>query len=72
MHENDVYYKPRVQHDLVCRLTESGRTGVVYNGRPDWLYENTEELRSDALVFSPDGGYLVYMEFNDTVVDEYE
>lgn len=72
VHENDVYYKPRVEHDLVCRVTTSGAAGRVYNGRPDWLYANTAELRSEAMVFSADGGYLAYMEFNDTAVDTYE
>lgn len=72
VHENDVYYKPRVEHDLVCRVTVSGIAGRVYNGRLDWFYSNTEELRSDAMMFSADGGYLAYMEFNDTAVDTYE
>lgn len=72
VHENDIYYKAHVQDDLVIRLTSSGQDGLVYNGRPDWLYENTEELRGDALAFAPDGRYLAFMEFNDTVVETYE
>lgn len=72
VHENDVYYKAHVQDDVVSRLTSSGEAGLVYNGRPDWLYENTEELKSEALAFAPDGRYLAFMEFNDTAVETYE
>lgn len=25
VHENDIYYKPRVQQDLVCRITTTGK-----------------------------------------------
>lgn len=24
VHENDIYYKPKVQQDLVCRITSTG------------------------------------------------
>lgn len=73
VHANDVYYKPRVQHDLVCRLTTSGLAGLVYNGVPDWLYANTADLRGgDALAFSPDGAWLAFVAYNDSAVDRYE
>lgn len=45
VYNNDVYYKPKVQHDLVCRLTTTGQPGLIYNGVPDWLYANTPQLR---------------------------
>lgn len=45
VYANDIYYKPKVQHDLVCRLTTTGQQGLVYNGVPDWLYANTPQLR---------------------------
>lgn len=73
VHANDVYYKPRVQHDLVCRLTTTGRPGLVYNGVPDWLYANTPDLRGgDTLAFSPNGAWLAFVAYNDTAVDRYE
>lgn len=46
--------------------------GVVYNGIPDWLYSNTPELAGDTLAFSPDGGHLSFLSFNDSDVDKYE
>lgn len=72
VHNNDLYYKPRVQHDLVCRITNTGVPGVVYNAIPDWLYENTPELKTETVAFSTDGKFLSFMSFNDTDVDRYE
>lgn len=71
MHDNDIYYKPKVYKDLVCRITKTGVPNVIFNGVPDWLYE-TEILKQDyALWFSPDGQYLMYLTFNDSLVEEY-
>ncbi|XP_037032267.1 inactive dipeptidyl peptidase 10-like isoform X3 [Bradysia coprophila] len=72
VYENDVYYKPKVQNDLVCRITTTGKEGVIYNGIPDWLYSNTPELKSDTLLFSTDGSYLSFLSFNDSQVKKYE
>lgn len=71
VHDNDIYYKPKINKDLVCRITKTGVLNVIFNGVPDWLYES-EILRQDhALWFSPDGQYLMYMTFNDSLVEEY-
>ncbi|XP_049310134.1 inactive dipeptidyl peptidase 10 isoform X3 [Bactrocera dorsalis] len=74
VYENDIYYKPKVQGELVCRITTTGRAGVVYNGIPDWTYENVPELngRSSGLAFSPDGLFLAFLTFNDSDVNEYK
>lgn len=72
VHKNDLYYKPRVQSDLVCRITTTGAAGRIYNGIPDWFYENIPELRGDTIAFSTDGTYLSYLSFNDTGVHEYK
>lgn len=52
----------------------SGRAGIVYNGIPDWTYENVPELngRSSGLAFSPDGLFLAFLTFNDSEVNEYK
>uniref|UniRef100_A0A1I8PFL3 Venom dipeptidyl peptidase 4 n=1 Tax=Stomoxys calcitrans TaxID=35570 RepID=A0A1I8PFL3_STOCA len=74
VHENDIYYKPKVQGELVCRITNNGQAGVVYNGIPDWTYENIPELdsRGGSMAFSPDALYLAYLTFNDSEVSEYK
>lgn len=72
VHENDLYYKPKVQNDLVCRITTTGKDGIIYNGIPDWVYSNTPELKSDTLSFSLDGSYLSFLTFNDSDVNKYD
>lgn len=71
VHGNDIYYKPKVQKDLVCRITKTGNQDI-YNGVPDWLYESEILKTSHTLWFSPDGLYLMYLSFNDTLVEEYK
>lgn len=72
VHKNDIYYKPKVEKDLVCRITNTGETSQkIFNGVPDWLYE-TEILKTSHTVwFSKDGVYLMFLSFNDTSVGEY-
>nr|XP_040224536.2 prolyl endopeptidase FAP [Anopheles coluzzii] len=72
VHQGDIYYKPRVQYDLICRITTSGRDGPVLNGVPDWLYSNVLELKGPSLLFSPDGQYLSFLSFNLSGVQEYQ
>ncbi|CAO1395349.1 unnamed protein product [Diamesa tonsa] len=52
-------------------LTADGVPGVIYNGAPDWVYEE-EVLSSDGAVwFSPDSTKLAFMKFDDTNVREF-
>ncbi|CAH2057502.1 unnamed protein product, partial [Iphiclides podalirius] len=72
VHNNDIYYKPRILKTLVCRITNTGIPGVIFNGVPDFLYE-TEVLRLDrALWFSPDGQTLMYVTYNDSLVQQHK
>ncbi|VEN46328.1 unnamed protein product, partial [Callosobruchus maculatus] len=71
IYDNDIYYKPKVEKDLVCRITSSGQPGVIFNGVTDWLYENYILQTSGVVWFSPDSIYLLYLTFNDTNVGEY-
>lgn len=67
--DNNIYY---VDNDGVPHvITNDGIPGVVYNGVPDWVYEE-EILGVDyASWFSPDGQHLAYVRFNDTEVQEF-
>ncbi|XP_017030377.1 inactive dipeptidyl peptidase 10 [Drosophila kikkawai] len=82
---NDIYYKPKVQGKLVCRITKTGSgsgsvsetetlSSMVYNGVPDWTYETVPELESrrSSMEFSPDGLYLAFLSYNDSEVNEYK
>ncbi|XP_060515973.1 inactive dipeptidyl peptidase 10 isoform X2 [Cylas formicarius] len=71
VYNNDIYYKPKVEKDLVCRITSTGKPNVIFNGVPDWLYENEILKTSHTLWFSADNLYLLYVSFNDTNVGEY-
>ncbi|CAB3244826.1 unnamed protein product [Arctia plantaginis] len=72
VHDNDIYYKPKVFKTLVCRITNNGIPGVIFNGVPDFLYE-TEVLRLDKAVwFSPDGQTLMYVTYNDSLVQQHK
>lgn len=71
VYENDVYYKPQINKSLVCRITTDGIPDTIFNGIPDWLYENEILHTGHALWFSNDGKYLMYLTFNDTNVGDY-
>ncbi|XP_073769504.1 inactive dipeptidyl peptidase 10-like isoform X1 [Danio rerio] len=69
--ENNIYYRPDVKSSSL-RLTSSGQDGLVYNGVPDWLYEE-EVLRSAvAHWFSPSGSSLAFLSINDTLVPKMQ
>ncbi|EAT43797.1 AAEL004793-PA [Aedes aegypti] len=72
VHGADIYYKPKVQGDLICRITSNGKSEHLLNGVPDWLYSNVAELKSATLSFSPDGHYLSYLSFNISTVHKYQ
>ncbi|XP_037094894.1 inactive dipeptidyl peptidase 10-like [Pollicipes pollicipes] len=42
VHKNDIYYKASAGAEPVERVTASGKPGVVFNGVPDWLYEEPQ------------------------------
>lgn len=36
--ENDLYYKPKVQNDLVCRITNTGMQRFFFEDNRFWQY----------------------------------
>ncbi|KAA8898505.1 putative dipeptidyl peptidase 4 [Sphaerosporella brunnea] len=65
--KNDLYLW---KNGTVTRVTNDGGPDV-FNGVPDWVYE--EEIFSDrfTLWFSPDGEYLAFLRMNETGVPTY-
>ncbi|KYN10654.1 Venom dipeptidyl peptidase 4 [Trachymyrmex cornetzi] len=69
--DNDIYlitfdYKS----NGVRRLTTSGEANTVFNGIPDWVYEEEVFGSATAMWFSPDGQHLAFATFNDTAVKD--
>lgn len=66
--ENNIYYTNLPEIPTI--VTSDGVPGVIYNGIPDWVYEE-EVLGTDAASwFSPDGKFLAFVRFDDTEVSE--
>ncbi|WAR22415.1 DPP10-like protein [Mya arenaria] len=69
---NDLYLIEDVPGRTYRRLTTDGMTDVVFNGIPDWLYEEEILLTRHAVWWSADGGHLVYGHFDDRGVSRYD
>lgn len=66
---NDLYYTTSPTLSTMYRITSSGQIGTIFNGVPDWVYEEEILSSNSALWFSPEGGRLAFATFNDTLVD---
>lgn len=55
---------------LSTRVTFDGGPGV-FNGIPDWVYEEEVFSGDSAMWWSSEGEYLAYLRTNDTLVPEY-
>ncbi|KAH8293230.1 hypothetical protein KR018_000532 [Drosophila ironensis] len=66
----DIYYKQEARSPVVHRITHDAVPGVVYNGVPDWLYEEEILHANNAIWMSDNGQLMLYATFNDTHVQE--
>ncbi|KAF5298439.1 hypothetical protein FQR65_LT01218 [Abscondita terminalis] len=64
---NNVFYQPSAT-SFSRQITLDGQIGNIYNGVPDWVYEEEVLSTNQALWFSPDGKKLAYGKFVDTKV----
>ncbi|XP_048454758.1 prolyl endopeptidase FAP-like isoform X2 [Rhincodon typus] len=46
-------------------ITTNGKKNEIYNGIPDWIYEEEMLSSNNALWWSPNGKFFAYGEFND-------
>lgn len=66
---NDIYVKDLDSGDST-RITTDGSANI-FNGKPDWVYEE-EVFASDIVMWwSPQGDKLAFLKFNDTLVPEF-
>ncbi|XP_071762975.2 dipeptidyl peptidase 4-like isoform X1 [Centroberyx gerrardi] len=68
---NNVYVKtsPTSRPEQV---TFNGKENQIFNGIPDWVYEEEMFSSTQGLWWSPGGKYVAYAEFNDTEVHTIE
>ncbi|CAG8541103.1 11966_t:CDS:10, partial [Acaulospora morrowiae] len=66
--DNDVYVSVGLTEER--RITYDGST-VIFNGVPDWIYEEEVLATNFALWWSPDATYIAYIRLNETDVPEY-
>ncbi|KAL0277760.1 UNVERIFIED_CONTAM: hypothetical protein PYX00_004935 [Menopon gallinae] len=64
IYKNNLYYKPSIRRPQTYTLTRDGVEDVIFNGRPDFLYETKILETGTALWFSPDAALLAYATFN--------
>jgi dipeptidyl aminopeptidase len=64
---NDLYVSDLINH---TRVTFDG-SATIFNGVPDWVYEEEVFSRDSALWWSPDSTHLAYLRLNETAVPEF-
>ncbi|XP_072941635.1 venom dipeptidyl peptidase 4 [Epargyreus clarus] len=67
VYENNVYYQASLDAEPQ-QITTNGVVNVIYNGIPDWVYEEEVFTSNNAIWFSNDGTRLAYATFDDTNV----
>ncbi|GAB1600683.1 dipeptidyl peptidase 4-like isoform X4 [Argonauta hians] len=71
--ENDLYYQSNINDSSTLkRLTTDGVLNQIYNGVPDWLYEEEILLSNKAIWFSKTGKNLAFATFDDRGVRMFE
>lgn len=71
VHKCNIYYVPDVANGTYYRLTRNGVPKKVFNGVPDWVYEEEIISSTHALEFSSDGNHMAYVTFNASLVPFY-
>ncbi|XP_011151258.2 venom dipeptidyl peptidase 4 isoform X3 [Harpegnathos saltator] len=66
VHQNNIYYRPEPEVANDYQITNTGVYGSIYNGVPDWVYEEEVFNSNAALWFSPSGNKLVFGYFDDS------
>ncbi|CAH4036499.1 unnamed protein product [Pieris brassicae] len=67
VYENNVYYQSNLTNEPV-QISTNGKQGIIYNGVPDWVYEEEVFASNNAIWFSKDSNRLAYATFDDTNV----
>lgn len=57
-------------NNTTTRVTFDG-SATVFNGKPDWVYEEEVFAKDFALWWSPDSTHIAYLRFDETNVPEF-
>uniref|UniRef100_A0A8C3CWY5 Dipeptidyl peptidase 4 n=1 Tax=Cairina moschata TaxID=8855 RepID=A0A8C3CWY5_CAIMO len=68
---NNIYIKASPTAAPV-QITSNGEENKIFNGIPDWVYEEEMFGTHSALWWSPNGNFVAYARFNDTEVPVIE
>jgi dipeptidyl-peptidase-4 len=64
--QNNIYYRPQAEFFDDYQITNNGVFGSIYNGVPDWVYEEEVFSSNKAIWFSPSGTKLAFGHFDDS------
>ncbi|KAK2154977.1 hypothetical protein LSH36_252g03048 [Paralvinella palmiformis] len=71
VYDNDLFYQ-KDPFTTATRVTHTGKKKIIFNGIPDWVYEEEILHSNRAHWISPHGLHVVYAMFNDTNVPLYK
>uniref|UniRef100_A0A8C8SCD4 Fibroblast activation protein alpha n=1 Tax=Pelusios castaneus TaxID=367368 RepID=A0A8C8SCD4_9SAUR len=71
VYQNNIYLKQHPEEPPI-KITSNGKENEIFNGIPDWVYEEEMLATKYALWWSPNGKFLAYVEFNDTDIPVIE
>ena len=69
---NNMYWRRVGGDEADIAITESGAADSVFNGVPDWVYEEEVLFSSTAHYLNTPGDLVAYAQFNDTLVKEFQ
>ncbi|XP_075036850.1 prolyl endopeptidase FAP [Mixophyes fleayi] len=69
--DNNIYLKNEPGQPSI-QLSSDGKENEIFNGIPDWVYEEEMLGSKYALWWSPNGNFIAYVQFNDTEVPVIE
>lgn len=72
VYDYNIHYKPSARSNQSYPLTKTQEWGIIYNGVPDWLYEEEILQSNKAIWLSNDGHLMLYGVFNDSLVQEQQ
>ncbi|XP_019867181.1 venom dipeptidyl peptidase 4 isoform X2 [Aethina tumida] len=72
VYKNNIYYLANpTEATNPKQITTDGEPNIVYNGVPDWVYEEEVLASGSALWFSPDGNKIAFAQFSDKKVQDF-